>query len=355
MGATIGGAFGLGLKHAFPAIPFDPAALALAGMAGLIAGATGAALTSIVMIFEMTLDYSVVLPMTLTVAVAHGVRRALFAQNIYTLKLVRRGHYMPEALQANAVLVHHVGDLAMARAAVVPAGATCKDATRAELREPQYLVLVEGDRVVGVVRRDTAHLEALDATAPLADIAQREFAVVAADMTLFELIPVLKRSGAELAVVLAPDATGPGIAVAGVVTNAHIAEALAEGMEISGIEMATPESERPLPCRICKGRRRSAARRGRALAWRGSRVSRHRAHDDHGAVHVVDHLRGGGSEEMVEAAVAVRTDDHEVDVLVALCRTHRLPGRALRHTDSIEWLDGDALRTRIEIFLGLRS
>jgi CIC family chloride channel protein len=235
MGATLGGAFGLVLRHVFPDIPFDPAALALAGMAGLIAGATGAALTSIVMIFEMTLDYSVVLPMTLTVAVAHGVRRAMLAQNIYTMKLVRRGHYMPEALQANAILVHHVGDLAMAGAAVLPAGATGKDVASAELPwAPEYLVLAEGDKVVGVVRRDMAQLEALDPAAPLADVARRDFAVVAADMTLFELMPAMKRSRAELAVVLAPVATGAGVAVAGVVTKAHVAEALAEGMEIFG-------------------------------------------------------------------------------------------------------------------------
>jgi CBS domain containing-hemolysin-like protein len=95
-------------------------------------------------------------------------------------------------------------------------------------------VLAEGSKVVGVVRLDMAHLGTLDPAAPLADIARRDFAIVAADMTLFELMPALKRSRAELAVVLAPGATGPGIAVAGVVTKAHVAEALAEGMELFG-------------------------------------------------------------------------------------------------------------------------
>ena len=88
-------------------------------MAGLVAGATGAALTAIVMTFEMTLDYSVVLPMTLTVAVSHGLRRLILEQNIYTMKLARRGHYMPQALQANAHLVHHVEDMTMATAASI--------------------------------------------------------------------------------------------------------------------------------------------------------------------------------------------------------------------------------------------
>jgi CBS domain containing-hemolysin-like protein len=131
--------------------------------------------------------------------------------------------------------VHHVEDLAMAAATVLPAVATVKDAASADLpTTSEYFVLAEGERVVGVVRRDTVRLETLDPASLLADIARRDFAVVAADMTLFELMPAMKRSRAEIAVVLAPGATGAGIAVVGVVTKAHVAEALAEGMEIFG-------------------------------------------------------------------------------------------------------------------------
>ena len=71
----------------------------------------GAALTAIVMIFEMTLDYGVILPLTITAAVSYGLRRGLSAESIYTMKLTRRGHTMPQALQANAHLVRRVSDL----------------------------------------------------------------------------------------------------------------------------------------------------------------------------------------------------------------------------------------------------
>lgn len=79
MGTTLGAAYGIALRRILPGWEIDPAALALAGMAGLVAGATGAALTAIVMIFEMTLGYTVVLPMTLTVAVSYGLRRLLLS------------------------------------------------------------------------------------------------------------------------------------------------------------------------------------------------------------------------------------------------------------------------------------
>ncbi len=235
MGATAGAAFGLVLRALFPGIPFDPAALALAGMAGLIAGATGAALTAIVMIFEMTLDYSVVLPMTLTVAVSHGIRRMLLAQNIYTMKLARRGHYMPEALQANAHLVHHVGDLNMATAVALPAHAAGEALALAEKPDaPDYLVAMDGERVVGLVARDrVAQRRDAARTATLADLVRHDVIVVSSKTAIFDLIARMQRARAELAVVLAPEAdVRDGPPLRGVLTKAHVAEALAEGMEI---------------------------------------------------------------------------------------------------------------------------
>ena len=73
---------------------------AIAGMAAMVGGTTGAVLTAVVMVFEMTRDYTVVLPVILTVAVACAVRHHLLPQTIYTLKLVRRGSTVPQGLQA---------------------------------------------------------------------------------------------------------------------------------------------------------------------------------------------------------------------------------------------------------------
>jgi CIC family chloride channel protein len=220
MGATLGAAYGIALRICCPGMNVNPAAFALAGMAGLVAGATGAALTAIVMIFEMTLDYSVVLPMTLTAAVAYGLRRALLAESIYTMKLTRRGHYMPQALQANAHLVHHVSDLTLAPAVRVPAD---PDGTAVELpsRDTQtpYRVLTDGDRIVGV----------LSSNGPVA------FVTVASDATLVELLALMARSHAALAVVVASGTeVDHASSVLGVITQAAMTEALAVGMELFG-------------------------------------------------------------------------------------------------------------------------
>ena len=67
----------LAARQVFPGAGDRSPAFAVAGMAGMVGGSTGAAMTAIVMIFEMTLDYNVIIPMTITVALSHGVRTLL--------------------------------------------------------------------------------------------------------------------------------------------------------------------------------------------------------------------------------------------------------------------------------------
>jgi CIC family chloride channel protein len=237
MGATIGGAFGLALRAFFPGMEIDPAALALAGMAGLVAGATGAALTAIVMIFEMTLDYSVVLPMTVTVAVSYGLRRILCRESIYTMKLERRGHPMPWALQANAFLVHHVTDLVIEKATVIAASTPGSELELLDAEEsPAEIVLVEDGRVTGVVSRAWAlgHREALAKARTLSEIARNDYVTVPSSAAIFEVLARMRSARASIAIVLrAPTEDDPS-RVHGIVTMGHLAEALAEGMELFG-------------------------------------------------------------------------------------------------------------------------
>ncbi len=73
---------------AIAGLPISIPAFAMVGMGTMVGSATGAALTAVAMIFEMTRDYDIVLPMILAVAVGLGVRRMLSRENIYTMKLV---------------------------------------------------------------------------------------------------------------------------------------------------------------------------------------------------------------------------------------------------------------------------
>jgi CIC family chloride channel protein len=91
MGATLGGAFGGPLHQLLPAITAQPGAYALVGMAAVFAAATHAPITAIMTVFEMSGDYRLILPLMLATVISTLISERLRADNIYTLKLRRRG------------------------------------------------------------------------------------------------------------------------------------------------------------------------------------------------------------------------------------------------------------------------
>ncbi len=92
IGAMLGAAFELGLKSVFPQIIAPEGAYALLGMAALFAASAHAPITSILILFELTGDYRLILPLMLTVVVATLLSRVLMGgESIYSLKLTRRG------------------------------------------------------------------------------------------------------------------------------------------------------------------------------------------------------------------------------------------------------------------------
>lgn len=91
IGAMFGGAFGDVAGRLFPSITAPPGAYALVGMAAVFAGASRAPITSIIILFEMTRDYDIMLPLMLTVAVSTVVSRSIRPESIYTTKVRRAG------------------------------------------------------------------------------------------------------------------------------------------------------------------------------------------------------------------------------------------------------------------------
>jgi len=81
------------------------------GMGAVVGGSTGAAMAAIVMIFEMTLDYTVIIPMTLTIAISYAVRRYLVKDSIYTRKLTLRGKSVPETMRADVPFSRRAADI----------------------------------------------------------------------------------------------------------------------------------------------------------------------------------------------------------------------------------------------------
>ncbi|WP_254205229.1 chloride channel protein [Nocardia alni] len=91
IGAMGGTAFGVVVNHLFPGASAAPGMYGLIGMGAAFAGATRAAITAVIILFELTGEYTIILPLMLAIVAATGISRALSKETIYTLKLTRRG------------------------------------------------------------------------------------------------------------------------------------------------------------------------------------------------------------------------------------------------------------------------
>lgn len=234
LGATFGGAYGVLLNRVFPSLPISPPAFAVVGMAGVVGGATGAAITAIVMIFEMTLDYNVVLPMTITVAISYGIRKFLCKESVYTLKLARRGRHMPEALQANFHLVRLARDMMEKQLTVVPASTSLTELSRrvATLDGNRYLLVEDRGKLLGVVAGDRAtQIAAMHGNgASIREIAIKNYEVVAESTTLFELLSKLRSRPVDLFLVTTQDGPLSVRDIKGVISKERIADTITESL-----------------------------------------------------------------------------------------------------------------------------
>ncbi|MDE1889691.1 MAG: chloride channel protein [Planctomycetota bacterium] len=90
-GASLGGAYGLVAKQVFPSLNISPPAFAMVGMAAVLAGTIHAPITSFILLFEMTHDYRIILPLMAAVNVSLFLSWHLQHDSVYTLGLTRKG------------------------------------------------------------------------------------------------------------------------------------------------------------------------------------------------------------------------------------------------------------------------
>jgi chloride channel protein, CIC family len=237
MGATIGAAFAAGLAALHLPLAIDIPSFAMVGMGAMVGGGTGAVMTAVTMIFEMTRDYTIVLPMIVAVAVAVGVRRVLSRENIYTLKLFRRGHVIPKALHANMFLVRRASEVMDTDVHLAPAEMTF-DAFLAlpdHAGRMRHIVVAEGNHIRGVLRINTALRQATEgahSSVTLGTLASRRFTIVREDDIVFDVIRRIWRKQSVMAVVVRGRGVPRPADVAGVITKEHVADSVASSVKV---------------------------------------------------------------------------------------------------------------------------
>ncbi|KAB2903748.1 MAG: CBS domain-containing protein [Anaerolineae bacterium] len=154
VGAMLGGAYGR-IVNEFAAIESvgDPAGYAIAGMAAVMAGVVRAPITAILLIFELTNDYRLILPILLTTVVCVALAEQVEPDGIYTRSLRKHGIEPQQGRDIDLMQA-----IKIAEVMTVPAPTISPDATLTELRQKfrefntrALCVSLDGEYLLGIV------------------------------------------------------------------------------------------------------------------------------------------------------------------------------------------------------------
>jgi CIC family chloride channel protein len=184
IGAMLGGAFGWAAHLLAPAWTAGSGAYALVGIGAMVGGTALAPLTSIILLFEMTDDYRIILPAMEATVLAIVVTRALVGESIYTLKLKASNIAYYAGREIQQLRAYTVRDVMRFEVAPVdPATPVATALALATRRRLPALVVGSDDRIDGVVT-----LEAL-ARAMTADPRPETVAEVMSDLGRVRIEP----------------------------------------------------------------------------------------------------------------------------------------------------------------------
>lgn len=212
IGAALGGGLGVLGSRVLPAGLVHPHAWAFVGMAGMVAGATRAPLTAIFMVFEMTDDYTYVVPLMIVAVIAYSTARRYSAHGLYDGWLAARGEHLAHGVDQSIMDHTHVTDALDRDVGVVPADASIGDlvAAAAATRHGVLPVVDRDGTLVGVVSHHAlreailsrSHLEsvvlAADLAEPVEPLSPRDSlrrALAAMNARGLDALPVVEANG----------------------------------------------------------------------------------------------------------------------------------------------------------------
>ena len=152
IGAAVGGGFALLIEPAWGLSDIDPGAFAVVGMAATFAAVARAPLTSIIIVFELTQDYGLVLPLMLATSLATVLADRLHPATGYTLPLFKRGVHLPSTEDIDLLDTVTVGEvMTLPGTTVDPAKSTEHAEMVLDESHHHGVPVVSDDRLVGIL------------------------------------------------------------------------------------------------------------------------------------------------------------------------------------------------------------
>ena len=215
IGATLAGGLAVAAETIFPHWVIQPEAFALAGMAGLVAGSTHAPLTAIMIVFEMSGDYALILPIMLCAAIAFITAKRIHPESIYSEWLQRRGekiHYGRDVAVLEGLTVRRIYNR---EPHIIRENATIPEimAAMGHSAQTEFPVLDAEHRLVGMLeyndlRTVFSSMESLTPVLVAADIANEEIEPVTPADSLRTALQRMGVHGAHSVPVVEPGDSG---------------------------------------------------------------------------------------------------------------------------------------------------
>ena len=198
-GASVGYLFGAGVLAIWPGTPPVLSVFTLVGMGALLAATTHAPIMAIILIFEVTLDYGIILPLMLACVIAHYTASAIEPASIYSESLKRKGAAYVRQQLANL----RVADLMKKSPVAVPEASRFADIAESFLTHRFNYLYVVGDdhKFKGAISLHDIKSYLSDpelASIVIArDILRDKFPTVAPDESLTDALNVFSRHDGE--------------------------------------------------------------------------------------------------------------------------------------------------------------
>jgi CIC family chloride channel protein len=164
LGTMTGGAFGYLVHQIIPSYSATSGAYSLVGMGAVVAGATHAPITAILIIFELTSEYKIILPLMIASIIATLLTTKLQKESIYTLKLIRRGVDLFRGREINLLRSLKVSEVIKENPIIIPPEMNFKSLLEVMVNSPQsqFYVVDRTNRLVGMVSLQEVRRALLD-------------------------------------------------------------------------------------------------------------------------------------------------------------------------------------------------
>ena len=168
----------------------------------------------------MTQDYSAILPVMIAVAVAYAVRRRLMDGDIYTLKLIRRGHIIPEGLISDLKAGLILDDIASKSIVYV------SDMDEV-YNDDDFACVQEDGKITGVIDLKNHHM---DGKLAVDLLKKRPYIVMKSGSTALEAVTKLYKSNTDI-VLISRNNTAEVDSIIGVLSSTHLVEVIGKVTE----------------------------------------------------------------------------------------------------------------------------